>query len=124
MTRLDCNHIVGAVRSGTPQAARVDVRELCGEPLRVSAIAWAEVLGRPLTPLEKVTAASLLGPPVPVTADDAAKAAELFNLARRRRGSLADCLIAAAALRGGAAVATDNRSDFAAFAAAGFCVVP
>ncbi len=66
----------------------------------------------------------MVGTPVPLMPADAVKAAELFNLAGRRRGSLADCLIAAAALRAGAAVATENRADFAPFAAAGVRVVP
>ena len=59
-----------------------------------------------------------------MTAVDAALAARLFNLAGRRRGSLADCIIAAVALRVGAAVATENRADFLPFAAAGVRVVP
>jgi predicted nucleic acid-binding protein len=66
----------------------------------------------------------LVGPRIPVEAADAAKAAELFNLAGRRRGSLADCLIAAVALRCGASLATENRADFAPFVSAGLQVVP
>jgi predicted nucleic acid-binding protein len=124
MIHLDTNYVVAAVKLGTPQAAQVDAWELAGEPLRVSAMAWAESLCGPLRPTERAAAAALLGAPEPVTAADAVKAAELFNLAGRRRGSLADCIIAAAALRAGAALATDNRADFAPFAAVGLRVVP
>ena len=95
-----------------------------GERLRCSAIAWAEFLCGPLTAADLVDVAALVGTPEPVTEADAVKAAELFNTAGRRRGSLADCLIAAVALRSGAAVATENRADFAPFAAAGVRVVP
>jgi predicted nucleic acid-binding protein len=69
-------------------------------------------------------AAVIVGPPEPITEQDAKLGAELFNRAGRRRGSLADCLIAAVALRLGASLATENRSDFTPFVSAGLKILP
>ncbi|NQX02602.1 hypothetical protein HQ447_18240, partial [bacterium] len=43
---------------------------------------------------------------------EAEEAARLFNLSGRRRGSHADCMIAAAAIVSGMPLATFNRADF------------
>ena len=48
----------------------------------------------------------------PLLAVDAERGAELFNLTGRRVRSLADCLIAAVAMRCGARLATGNQADF------------
>jgi len=47
-----------------------------------------------------------------MTPTDSEKGAELFNATGRRSRSLADCLIAAVALRLRARVATANADDF------------
>ena len=74
MIHLDTNYLVGTVKVGTPQATQVDAWERAGEVCRVSAMAWAEFLCGPLSPSHLTAAAALIGPPLPVTADDAAAA--------------------------------------------------
>jgi predicted nucleic acid-binding protein len=64
-------------------------------------------------------AARLLGEPISFIAEDAELSARLFNLSGRRRGTLADCMVAATALRLDAELATANALDFARFEAAG-----
>ena len=124
MIHLDTNYLVFLAVPAAPTTRRVIAWRAAGESIGTSSMAWAEFMCGPLTPAAEAIALRLVGPPVPVTADDAARGAELFNLAGRRRGSLADCLIAAVALRLGAAIATENRADFAPFAAVGLRVVP
>ena len=53
--------------------------------------------------------------PEPFLASDAHKAAELFNATGRRSRSLAECQIAAVAMRCGARMNTANASDFTPF---------
>lgn len=70
---------------------------------------------RTLAPEDAILAETLLGAPEPFYATDGQKAAELFNVTGRRSRSLADCQIAAVALRCNARLATNNVSDFALF---------
>ncbi|RJP33992.1 MAG: type II toxin-antitoxin system VapC family toxin [Phycisphaerales bacterium] len=115
MIVLDTNFLIAGLVPGTAQDARLRQWLESSEPLAVSVIAWAEFLCGPVTP-EHVRQASRLFPsPVALLPEDAARAAELYNATGRRRGSLADCLIAATCLRLNAAIATDNTADFCPF---------
>ena len=77
-----------------------------------AALAWTEFLCGPVSVNAIDMAAQLLGEPVSFGAADATLAARLFNETGRRRGSLLDCMIAATAIEGDAALATSNRADF------------
>lgn len=89
----------------------------------VSVIAWAEFVCGPVSEIQRDLARRIVGLPVPLVEEDALRAAALFNDGGRRRGSLPDCLIAAAALRADAALATSNPRDFLRFARTAALVV-
>jgi predicted nucleic acid-binding protein len=90
----------------------------------LNVIAWGEFLCGPVTPEQTLLASAAFPDPVMLTPQDAARAAELFNATGRRRGSLADCLIAATCLRLGASIATNNLNDFQRFMPMGLRIVP
>jgi len=93
-----------------------------GVALGIGTVAWSEFLCGPVDAGHVELALRIVREPVPFLAEDAALSARLFNLSGRRRGSLIDCMIAATALRSGAAVATSNPADFRSFASAGLDV--
>jgi predicted nucleic acid-binding protein len=124
MIHLDTNYLIRSLVPKTEQAAKLDSWILAGETISTSAMAWTEFLCGPLSPTQTSAALAVLAAVESVTASDAVLAADLFNKSGRRRGSLADCIIAAVALRSGASLATDNRTDFAHFANLGLILIP
>jgi predicted nucleic acid-binding protein len=80
--------------------------------LAMSTVAWTEFLCGPVTDSMLDLAARLVPECIPFDDRDATLAARLFNASGRRRGSLADCVIAATAIRHDAALATLNTTDF------------
>jgi predicted nucleic acid-binding protein len=112
MIHLDTNFLILALVPGTDQDRRLRGWLVDGERVSLSVIAWAEFLCGPVAPEQARLAQVLFPDPQPLTPADASRAAELFNASGRRRGSLADCLIAATCMRVGAALATENPADF------------
>jgi predicted nucleic acid-binding protein len=119
MIHLDTSFLIRALTPGSPQDQRVRAWLLGGETLSMSAIAWAEFLCGPVEPSEVDLVVQVVSQRLSFTEEDAALAARLFNDSGRRRGSLADCMVAAAAIHARAALATENPRDFRRFEAAG-----
>jgi predicted nucleic acid-binding protein len=116
---LDTGFLISALRRGSPEDRRLREWLIRGEALGMSAVSWTEFLCGPVDGDDIELAARVVDEPVALLAVDAGIAAKLFNLAGRRRGSLNDCMIAAIALRVGAALATTNVADFRRFQSAG-----
>ena len=123
MIHLDTGFLISALRRGSAEDRRLRGWLAQSEPIGISVVGWTEFLCGPVDAHDVELAARIVDEPVALLARDAGTAAELFNLAGRRRGSLNDCMIAATALRAGAAVATTNLVDFRRFEPAGLRVV-
>jgi predicted nucleic acid-binding protein len=115
MIHLDTNFLIRALVPNSAAETTLQAWLSGGEALGISSIAWSEFLCGPLANNEASLAVALLNAPEPFLASDAHKAAELFNATGRRSRSLADCQIAAVALRCNARVATADASDFTLF---------
>lgn len=115
MIHLDTNFLIQALLPGSASEGRLQTWIHDGEEIGISSIAWCEFLCGPLSPEEAALAEVLFAAPEPFLVSDARKASELFNLTGRRSRSLADCQIAAVAMRCNAALATGNLSDFNVF---------
>ncbi len=112
MIHLDTGFLIRALLAGSAEDRALRQWILRRERLAISAIAWTEFASGPLSPGQQGFASALLGEPVAFTAEDAELAARFFSLAGRRRGTLADCMIAAVAVRSRASIATTNPADF------------
>jgi predicted nucleic acid-binding protein len=112
---LDTNFLVNCLLPGRPAESQLLAWITGGESIGISVVAWSEFLCGPATEEERMFATMIVGAPEPLLAVDAEKAAELFNLTGRRSRSLADCQIAAIAMRVNAAISTSNTADFKPF---------
>ncbi|MCY4276930.1 MAG: hypothetical protein OXE81_03695 [Gammaproteobacteria bacterium] len=88
----------------------------CQHPVNV---ALTEFLCGPLEQRDMALARSIISELRPFNSEMCDLAASLFNDAGRRRGSLADCMIAATAIAEHAPLATCNQADFVAFRSSG-----
>jgi predicted nucleic acid-binding protein len=115
MIRFDTNFLIQATVAGSSAHGGFQKWSATGESLGVSAVAWAEFLCGPLDPQGEAIAKQMFPLPESFLAGDASLAADLFNRTGRRSRSLADCMIAAVAIRCGAKLATINTPDFQPF---------
>lgn len=115
MIHLDTSFLVRGLVRGSAQDRLLRKWLRSGEPLGASAIVWAEFLCGPVDDRAIEFAKALITERVAFTEDHAALAARLFNESGGRRGTLADCVIAATALGRGVALATENAADFRRF---------
>ena len=122
MIHLDTSFMILGLVTGSPQDRKLRHWLQVNETLGMSAIAWAELLCGPMSVDLLGVATRVVSERVPFHEDDAQLSAQLFNESGRRRGSLVDCMIAATALRAGAALATANIEDFRRFEAAGLAL--
>jgi predicted nucleic acid-binding protein len=116
MVHLDTNFLIKALKPNSPEQKRVLAWWLSPtEDVGVSVIVWAEFLCGPLSAQEEQGARRFFPAPESLLPPDAEMAAEMFNKTGRRSRSLADCMIAAVAIRCGARLATINTPDFQPF---------
>jgi predicted nucleic acid-binding protein len=120
---LDTSFLIMALVPGSPEDARVRGWLGAGTPIGISAVSWAEFLCGPVESADIDLASRVLPDPVSFVAADSDLAARLFVRGGRRRGALADCMIAATAIRLDAELATVNPGDFRRFLAAGLKLV-
>ncbi len=119
MIHLDTSFLVHALAAGTAQDQCLRGWLAAGEALGMSAVAWAEFLCGPVGAPVLELLDRVVSERAAFGEGEAMLAARLFNESGRRRGSLADCMIAAAAIRAGVPLATDNTKDFQRFEPAG-----
>lgn len=112
MIHLDTDFLIQISLPGSVAHAQFGAWTSAGEAVNASSIAWAEFLCGPLDATGEALARQIFPRPEPFLAADAVLAAKLFNETGRRSRGLADCMIAAAAIRCGARLATLNTGDF------------
>ena len=112
MIHLDTSFLIRAGARGTAESTQLKAWLTRRMPVRISALTWAEFLCGPVSVSAMELAAELLGEPRAFSGLDATLAARLYNESGRRRGSLADCMIAATAVNASASLATSNAADF------------
>ncbi|MFI5257702.1 MAG: PIN domain-containing protein [Gemmatimonadales bacterium] len=119
MIYLDTNFLIGALDPLSLEQRRIREWVARRRIIRASSVAWAEFLCGPVRPEDIRLAGTIIGEPMPFAAGDGNTAAWLFNRSGRRRGTLLDCMIAAAAINASASLATNNVADFERFVESG-----
>ena len=123
MIHLDTSFLIHAMVPASRADKRLRRWLRDGEDLAISSIAWAEFLCGPLGGSEIDAVGAMFREVASYDAADCEMTARLFNLGGRRRGTLADCMIASVAIRSGSPLATANPRDFARFASESLKIV-
>jgi predicted nucleic acid-binding protein len=122
---LDTNLLIDLVTAGSPHIAVVRKWLKDGHKLGASAIAWLEFCNGPHSKEQKDAVFAVLERRISdFTWKQAEDASRLFHRTGRKRGSHAECMIAASAMAHGVPVATRNIKDFEKFAPYGLKLLP
>ena len=119
MIHFDTNFLIQTVVAGSAAHEKFRAWTAAAEICNASSIAWAEFLCGPLDASATAIAQQIFPRPEPFLPADAVLSAQLFNQTGRRSRSLANCVIAAVAIRCGAKLATINTADFQSFVSHG-----
>ena len=122
MIHVDTSFVIAALSQGSPQDHHLRAWLRAHEPVGISTVAWAELLCGPIGDDSVDRLQRIVTPRLALTETEAVLAARMFNAIGRRRGSLADCMIAATAVCHSARLATNNTADFRRIARAGFAL--
>ena len=121
---LDTNLLIDLVTCHSPQVAMVRGWLKNNTPLSASAVTWSEFCNGPHSKEQKDAIHAILrGGIHPFTEDQAEFASRLFHKTGRKRGSHADCMIAAAAFCSRQSIATRNIKDFERFVPYGVNII-
>ena len=123
MIHFDTNFLIQTIVAGSAAHEKFRAWSLAHETCNASSIAWAEFLCGPLDASAAAIAQQIFPQPEPFLPADAALSARLFNQTGRRSRSLADCMIAAVAIRCSAKLATSNTADFKSFVPHGLVLI-
>ena len=123
MIHLDTNFLIRALVRNSSEDTRLQEWIKTDEPLGMSVIAWAEFLCGPVDDTALSLASLIVKQRFDFTEDMAVLSARLFNGSGRRRGTMADCMIAATVIVAGTALATCNSNDFERFEEFGLTLV-
>lgn len=115
MICLDTNYLILGLVPGSRESKQLIAWVQAGETLITPMTAWYEFICGPVTAPQIAAMRAFLHELVPFDEPRAIEASRLFNAAGRKRTLRIDAMIAATALVSGAALATNNRSDFNAF---------
>lgn len=122
--QLDTNILIDLVTCHSPQVAMVRGWLKNNTPLSASAVTWSEFCNGPHSKEQKDAIHAILrGGIHPFTEDQAEFASRLFHKTGRKRGSHADCMIAAAAFCSRQSIATRNIKDFERFVPYGVNII-
>jgi len=119
LIHVDTSFLIRALVPGTAEDRALRSWIKADTPLAMSAVGWAELLCGPLEETHLALVRRIVSHIAPFEAETAVLAAHLFNRSGRRRGTLADCMIAAAAMNAGTLLASSNPADFKRFVVEG-----
>ena len=119
MIHLDTSFLIRSLVAGSAEDSALRQWIASGEELGMCTVAWAEFLCGPVDETTRDLAAVFIQNRIEFSEQHATVSAELFNQSGRRRGSIIDCMIAAAAICDNASIATANTRDFRKFENAG-----